>query len=28
GAFETHNAYETRLRAEHGRKSAFWSLIS
>lgn len=28
GAFETHNAYETRLRAEHGRKSAFWSLIT
>jgi len=28
GAFETHNAYEARLRAEHGRKSSFWSLIS
>ncbi len=28
GAFETHEAYATRLKAEHGRKSGFWSLIS
>ncbi len=26
GAFQTHDAYEARLRAEHGRKSAFWAL--
>jgi chromate transport protein ChrA len=26
--FETHEAYATRLRGEHGRKSLFWSLIS
>lgn len=26
GAFETHDAYVTRLKAEHGRKSAFWDL--
>jgi hypothetical protein len=26
--FETHEAYVTRLRREHGRKSSFWSLIS
>jgi hypothetical protein len=24
GAFETHDAYVSRLKAEHGRKSAFW----
>ena len=28
GAFETHVTFTTRLRAEHGRKSGFWSLIS
>jgi hypothetical protein len=28
GAFETHDAYVARLSAEHGRKSAFWSLVS
>ena len=28
GAFETHDAYVTRLKAEHGRKSAFWDLAS
>jgi hypothetical protein len=27
GAFETHDAYVARLKAEHGRKSGFWSLI-
>lgn len=27
-AFETHTAYAARLKAEHGRKSGFWSLIS
>lgn len=27
GAFETHDAYEARLRQEHGRKSSFWSLV-
>lgn len=27
GAFETHEAYHARLKAEHGRKSSFWSLI-
>ena len=26
--FETHAAYAARLKAEHGRKSGFWSLIS
>lgn len=26
GAFETHDAYAGRLRREHGRKAAFWSL--
>jgi hypothetical protein len=26
--FETHGAYASRLKAKHGRKSAFWSLIS
>jgi hypothetical protein len=28
GSFETDEAYATRLRREHGRKSSFWSLIS
>lgn len=28
GAFETHTAYAARLKAEHGRKSGFWSLVS
>ena len=28
GAFETHGAYVTRLKAEHNRKSAFWDLAS
>ena len=28
GSFETHEAYATRLRGEHGRKSSFWSLIA
>lgn len=28
GAFETHEAYSAKLKAEHGRKSGFWSLIS
>jgi hypothetical protein len=28
GVFETHASYAARLKAEHGRKSAFWSLIS
>lgn len=28
GAFETHAAYAARLRAEHGRKIAFWELVS
>jgi hypothetical protein len=27
GALETHEAYVARLRREHGRKAAFWSLI-
>ena len=27
-AFETHDAYEARLRREHGRKSSFWNLVS
>ncbi|OIQ89152.1 hypothetical protein GALL_289730 [mine drainage metagenome] len=26
-AFETHQAYEARLRREHGRKSSFWGLM-
>jgi hypothetical protein len=25
--FEPHDAYQTRLRLEHGRKSSFWSLV-
>ena len=28
GSFEPHDAYEARLRREHGRKGSFWSLIS
>jgi len=28
GSFETHEAYVTGLREEHGRKSSFWNLIS
>lgn len=28
GGFENHDAYAARLRAEHGRKSGFWSLVS
>jgi hypothetical protein len=28
GAFETHDAYVTRLKVEHGRKSAFWDLAN
>jgi hypothetical protein len=28
GAFEPHQAYEARLRQEHGRKQSFWSRIS
>jgi Family of unknown function (DUF6880) len=28
GGFESHQAYAARLKAEHGRKSGFWSLIS
>ena len=28
GAFETHDAYEARLRREHRKKSSFWALIS
>jgi len=27
GAIETHDAYEARLRKEHGRKASFWCLI-
>jgi hypothetical protein len=27
-AFEPHEAYAARLKAEHGRKTSFWSLIS
>jgi hypothetical protein len=27
GSFEPHDAYEARLRREHGRKSSFWNLI-
>ncbi|MGZ8409620.1 MAG: DUF6880 family protein [Hyphomicrobium sp.] len=28
GTFETHEAYTARLKAEHGRKTSFWSLMS
>jgi len=27
GAFETHEAYRARLKAEHGRRTSFWSLL-
>jgi uncharacterized Zn finger protein len=27
GAFETHEAYRARLKAEHGRKTSFWGLL-
>jgi hypothetical protein len=27
GLFETHDAYVARLRREHGKKTAFWSLV-
>jgi hypothetical protein len=27
GSFETHEAYRARLKAEHGRKASFWSLL-
>ncbi len=27
GAFETHEAYEARLRQEHGRKNSFWNQV-
>jgi uncharacterized protein DUF6880 len=27
GSFETHDAYVSRLRREHGRKTAFWSMV-
>ena len=27
GPYETHETYEKRLKAEHGRKSAFWGLV-
>jgi hypothetical protein len=28
GAFETHEAYVARLRAEHGRKTSFWNVVA
>jgi uncharacterized protein DUF6880 len=28
GAFESHERYTVRLKAEHGRKSSFWPLVS
>jgi hypothetical protein len=28
GGFEPHERYRTRLKAEHGRKTSFWTLIS
>ena len=28
GKFETHEAFVARLRAQHGKKSSFWSLVS
>jgi hypothetical protein len=28
GPYETHETYEKRLQAEHGRKSAFWGLVA
>jgi len=27
GKFEPHDAYEARLRREHGKKSSFWSFV-
>ena len=27
GSFEPHDAYEARLKQEHGRKASFWSLM-
>ena len=27
GTFETHETYRARLKAEHGRKASFWSLL-
>jgi hypothetical protein len=27
GSFETHDAYVSRLRREHGRKTAFWNMV-
>ncbi len=28
GSYEPHEVYENRLKAEHGRKSMFWSLVA
>lgn len=28
GSYDTHEVYENRLKAEHGRKSMFWSLVA
>jgi uncharacterized protein DUF6880 len=28
GGFEPHERYTVRLKAEHGRKSSFWALVS
>jgi hypothetical protein len=28
GTFETHEAFVSRLRAKHGRKTGFWSQVS
>jgi hypothetical protein len=28
GRFEPHDPYTVRLKAEHGRKSSFWALVS
>jgi hypothetical protein len=28
GTFETHDAFVSRLRARHGRKTGFWSQVS
>jgi hypothetical protein len=28
GTFETHEVYVGKLKAEHGKKTSFWSLIS
>jgi len=28
GSFEAHEAYVSRLRRDHGRKAAFWSMVS